>query len=265
MAGADGRPTVMQPDPCVLQEPAKFIHAISSTRNLYRFDPMQGAFERVGTMACSNDDAHSMAVDRAGTAYVLLTPFSLNPNGELYRMNTVDASCEKIVEYQPRQRGFSLFGMGFSGNDTGFGETLYVMGGGRQSARGLAVLDTESFKLTYIGSNEPTIERSELAGTDDGRLFAFFTFEPMGGMWSLGEIDKTTGRLLSEKLLTEVPPLMGEGAWATAFWRGDFYFFTAVRDTQVTRYRPSDESYAVVGTLQGVKIVGAGVSTCPER
>jgi hypothetical protein len=56
------------------------------------------------------------------------------------------------------------------------------------------------------------------------------------------------------------------GAWAFAFWGGDFYLFTAPggngTSSLVTRYRPSDGSVTQVAMAPGVTIVGAGVSPC---
>ena len=65
-------------------------------------------------------------------------------------------------------------------------------------------------------------------------------------------------------VIAETPfPTVDQGnGWAFAFWGGDFYMFTAPGGgSDVTRYRPTDNSVTVVATLP-TRIVGAGVSTC---
>ena len=53
------------------------------------------------------------------------------------------------------------------------------------------------------------------------------------------------------------------GAFAFAYWGGDFYIFTAPLNgkTTITRYRPTDGTLKVVGSVPQA-VVGAGVSTC---
>jgi hypothetical protein len=209
-----------------------------------------------------------MAVDRAGTAFVLLQQDvddpSGQPTGSLLRVSMRDASCEAIAEYVPRQRGFGMFGMGFATRGGGPEEALYVGGAGHlDSVRGLATIDTESFELSYIGTNDPPIEAIELTGTGDGRLFGYLSYTRDDPPSVLAEIDEESGEVLSETFLTGVA---GGDAWAVSFWGGDFYFFTDPSgETEVTRYRPSDGSYTIVATLPGERIVGAGASTCAPQ
>jgi hypothetical protein len=129
-------------------------------------------------------------------------------------------------------------------------------------ASGVASIDTTSFTLSFIGNANPAIAAAELTGTGDGRLFAFY-YPTTPTMTFLGELDKTTGQLLSS---TPLSIDLSGAAFAFGFWGGDFYFFTSPSSgpTTVTRYRPSDGSYAAAGTLNDV-VVGAGVSTCAPQ
>jgi hypothetical protein len=111
-----------------------------------------------------------------------------------------------------------------------------------------------------VGAFNPSIQRAELSGTGDGRLFAFYQTPPGS---AIAQVDKATGRVIAESPL---PSIQQNDHWAFAFWGGDFYTFTGTRgSTEVNRFRPADNSVTRVTTL-GASIVGAGVSTCaPEK
>jgi hypothetical protein len=237
------------------------IYLVSITRELYSFDPPTARFHDIGHIDCPTPyQAFSMAVDRGGTAYVLLSDLGFpSARGSLWRVSTADAKCSSIPQYVPGQDGFQVYGMGFAANGDGgdAGETLYVGGGHYYgSTAGLASIDTTTFTLRYLGQNNPAPEGIELTGTGDGRLFGLL-FYNVSGSYYIGQIDTATGAVLSQ---TAVIPTQTAGGFSIAFWGGDFYLFTG--STTVTRYRPSDGSSTVVAQLPGVAIVGAGVSTC---
>jgi hypothetical protein len=237
------------------------VYLVSMTRELYSFNPPTATFRDIGHIDCPTPyQAFSMAVDRGGTAYVLLSDMRFpSARGALWRVSTADAKCTSIPQYVAGQDGFQVYGMGFAANGDGgdAGETLYVAGAGDfGSTTGLATIDTTTFALRYIGQNNPSPQGMELTGTGDGRLFALF-FYNLGGTFYIGQIDTSTGALLSQ---TPVTPADTMGGFSIAFWGGDFYLFTG--STIVTRYRPSDGSSTLVAQLPGVAIVGAGVSTC---
>jgi hypothetical protein len=59
-------------------------------------------------------------------------------------------------------------------------------------------------------------------------------------------------------------PIRDFSAFAIAAWEGDFYAFTSAANsarTRVDRYRPSDDSVALVATLSDT-VVGVGVGPC---
>jgi hypothetical protein len=236
-----------------------YIYVITAEYELYSFYPPDATFRFIGRIACPaapSQTPFSMAVDRKGVAYVAFT------DERIYRVSTLTAACI-ATNFAPRQSNFGVFGMGFATDDVGPTETLYVAGDERDdAARGLARVDTNSFVLTPVAEFFPSIERAELTGTGDGRLFAFYTKGDLSVPSFIGEVDPSTGFVIGEKRLDDVDQGLG---WAFAFWGGAFYTFTAPGGTsRVTRYRLSDDSVSVVATL-GKRIVGAGVSTCAPQ
>ncbi len=243
-----------------------FIYLVSEGRELYSYDPGGSGLRDIGPLNCPTSlSAFSMAVDRKGIAYVLFYDPQNGGNGPLFRVDTANASCSAIPQYAPGQLGFGLFGMGFSTNGGGPSETLYVEGAQDFGfTSGLASLDTTTFQLSYIGSNNPPIVGAELTGTGAGQLFAFLFYQT-GGPTYLGQLDKTNGNVLNQTLVPSID--LAASAFAMGYWGGDFYFFTALNGappTTVTRYRPSDGSMVAVDSINDV-IVGAGVSTCAPQ
>jgi hypothetical protein len=199
-----------------------------------------------------------MAVDRKGVAYILFT------DEKIYRVSTATGACI-ATPYTPRQSNFGLFGMGFATDSIGPTEVLYVAGDDQQrngGARGLARIAPDTFALTPVGDFVPKIDQSELTGTGDGRLFAFYRKQEDSPPSYIGEIDPDTGNVLGERKFDAVD--QGNG-WAFAYWGGAFYMFHAPNGTtRVTRWRPSDDTVTQVATTP-LRIVGAGVSTCAPQ
>jgi hypothetical protein len=234
------------------------VYVISSDYGLYSFDPASNAFAFIGNIVCpspAGETPFSMAVDRRGIAYVLFTNF------QIFRVSTATAACV-ATPYASEQLGFRRFGMGFATDEIGPTETLYVAGSDQvNGAEGLARIDTSSFALSKVGNFAPRIVNAELTGTGDGRLFAFYTRPVLGSERTfIGEVDTLSANVIAETRFDTVS--LGQG-WAFAFWGGDFYMFTApsANMSDVTRWRPEDNSVEVVATLPR-RIVGAGVSTC---
>ena len=238
-----------------------YIYLISEENKLMRFYPPSKSFDSIGNIACPAPQGFtpfSMAVDRRGIAYVVFE------DGELFRVSTLTASCERTA-FAAGQQGFSFtFGMGFSSNTTDQGETLFVAGG--DVARSLAIIDPQTFALRVVGPVFPAVERLELTGTGDGRLFGFSSPQPGIPQAHLIEIEKSTAEVLSDVSLDI--GATDSMAFAFAFWGGDFYFFTsvAVGRSRVHRYSPELSTKPDLIAEIDVTIVGAGVSTCaPAR
>jgi hypothetical protein len=258
---------------------ATLVYVITTAGNLMSFFPPTASFATIGRIACpapTDYKPFSMGVDRRGVAYVLFThqpptgaPSATEP-GQLFRVSTATASC-RATGFVPGQQNFSpSFGMGFSADTQGTGETLYVAsdesGGGALPpvARSrLAWIDTGTFALHVVGTLPSNVDAAELTGTGAGDLFAFYRSGTNNSI--IGQVDKATAQVTGQSLLAG----LGQGSgWAFAFWGGDFYTFTVPPGTNgpsvVTRFRPSDRSIAQIARTSET-VVGAGVSTCAPQ
>ena len=156
--------------------------------------------------------------------------------------------------------------MGFATETKGGStEVLYLSD---SAGAGLGKLNTATLALAFIGPYTGVLAgtRSELTGSGDGKLYGFFVVG--GAPPQVAEISKGSGDVISHK---ELAGVSAGDAWAFSFYGGDFFIYTHPTGTglpkdeggsDVTRYRPSDSSIAVVKSKIGFKIVGAGVSTC---
>jgi hypothetical protein len=251
-------PIDVQPPPPNLCPDAgsTLIYVITQTNTLYSFYPPTATFSTViGNIACpSTSTPFSMAVARSGIAYVVFS------DGELFEVDTQAATLPcRPTGFVSGQGGFApRFGMGFSRDPAGPGETLYVASAssGNGGPPQLARIDTTTFQLSIVGNLTPSINDAELTGTGAGDLFGFYS---TANGSEIAQIDK------GNAMVTGYAPLPGvvQGTgWAFAYWGGDFYTFTAPGgSTVVTRYRPSDQSVVLVASI-GEVVVGAGVSTC---
>ncbi len=233
---------------------ATSVYVVSAQANLYSFDPPSATFTSLGTLSCPGEGGpFSMAVDHQGMAYVEYD------DGSLFLVNTATGGCT-ATPYEPSSSFSRTFGMGFSSNQDGKGETLYLASAGGSPAK-LATLDTKGFNLETVGTFSLDIGEPELTGTGLGQLYGFGIVE--GAPFAhLSQIDKDDAAVLTDD---SVPTSDMTAAWAFAAWGGDFYFFTSAdgEDTTVARLHPADHSYdASYATLPGEAITGAGVSTC---
>ncbi len=232
-------------------EDSKQVYVVTNDDQLLRFQPATKTITPVGSLDCPAGGEHpfSMAVDRNGTAWILYS------DGRIFKASTKDASCTATT-YEPGQRGIRLFGMAFV-SDGANDETLYVADHGTD---GLAKIDTQTLKLTFIGSYEGFASPGELTGTGNQRLFAFFTKGTTITWPRIVELDRASGKIMNQKGLfgTEI----GDG-WAFAHWGGDFWLFTAPQgSSEITRYDYNAEATDTIVSDLGYVIVGAGVSTC---
>ena len=240
---------------------ATYIYVVTAQNELFSFYPPDLAFKFVGNLVCpssNNTTPFSMAVDRKGVAYVLYD------DGQLYRVSTATAACVK-TPFMSHQDDFDTFGMGFASDMGGAAERLYVTDNdlGGSPLRGLGAIDTDTFKLSFIGSFGTQIRRSELTGTGDGRLFAYWP-EPTPGQSGshLTELNKATGQITAQ---TNLPIGQSNNAFAFAFWGGEFWIFTSGGvSTDVNRFSPMTGA-TTTPTTHPSTIVGAGVSTCAPQ
>jgi hypothetical protein len=236
------------------------VYVVTDRDELLRFDPPGASFASVGPLDCPvvtpGASAYSMAVDHLGTAYIVFD------DGELFTASTASASCSAPSSPIDVGAFSATFGMGFSADAGGQGETLYLSGDTIPGE--LGTLDTGTFTVDTVGTFTVDIGRAELTGTGDGRLFGFGVGVEADGS-DLAELDKGTAAVLSDTVVGTPPHPM---AWAFAFWGGDFYFFTSVDgiSSTVGRFHPADGSFdPAYATLSGGAITGAGVTTCAPR
>jgi hypothetical protein len=233
------------------------VYVIGANYHLFSFDPPTLAFTEIGPINCNDgtNTPFSMGVDRQGIARVVFTA-----DGKLFRVSTKTASCQP-TPYVPGQHGFRTFGMGYTADTDGGGETLYVAS---VFTDRLGAID-DSYVLRPIGPFVPRISDVELTGTGGGQLFGFWSRSNTDPDSFISQIDPQTARVTGQVTLTGV----SQGfAWAFAFWGGDFYVFTSPNGglSQVTRYSPADGgSIEVVVPQAPTEIVGAGVSTCAPQ
>lgn len=207
---------------------------------IHRFDPKTLAFSRLGYLDCADSNTFSMAIDRYNTAWILYQ------SGRLFKVRLDDLRCNEVV-LRGRSPTLVLFGMGFSTNDSGGGETLYLGGDGLWKA------DPKTLEVSRIGSTELG-DTFELTGTGDGQLYGYASING-----TVLHIDKTSGQTL-ERLRT---PALGS-SWAFAQWGGDFWLFvgSGTARSSVIRYSPTMKTSTVALEDSGIEIVGAGSSTC---
>jgi len=265
-SGADaGVQADVSPPLDVQQEPfvecpdagSTLVYLITTQNVLMSFYPPTGGFTTIGTIQCPTypqDSPFSMAVDRRGIAYVMFT------SGQLFQVNTADASCQATAFSPPLTGGGPLGGMAFAANplDAGTQETLYI---DDDNVSALDTLDTSTFQLTTVAALDPVINQPELTGNGAGELFAFYKTD--GGVDSaIAQLDRLTAQIVG---VAPLPGVSQGNAWAFAFWGGDFYTFTApLSRATVQRYRPSDGSVVTIASLADA-VVGAGVSTCAPQ
>jgi len=231
--------------------PTTFVYAVATNDMLLRFDPPSATFTPIAHLVCPAGGAHpfSMAVDRAGTAYVEYD------SGAVFAVSTVDGSCKSTAYVADSDLPFGNFGMGYATIGAGPDEQLFVAS---ETPGTLGVLDMVStFSISPVAEVQPTISAPELTGTGDGRLFAYYAFGFNDGSY-VAELDKATGAVIAQDYLPTVD--RGTG-WAFAFWGGDFWLFTTPGTQATVRYDPATKSATVVANYYAA-IVGAGVSTC---
>jgi hypothetical protein len=234
------------PDDCA-DAGTTFIYVVTDDREIYAFDPPSNTFMDRGKLPCAPSGAQSMAVDRSGHAYIESNDF------RIVRVSLANlAGC---VETRFMNFGPAEFGMAFSSDQDGGGETLYLTGHAN-SKNDLVSVNVGDFNVDKIGVFSKNIGDAELTGTGDSRLFAYGVNGP-GGKSHLAQIDKETAEVLNDTIL----PFEGSDAWAFAWWGGDFYFFTSTGGPSTVRRLDPMGHVTEVATAPG-EIVGAGVSTC---
>lgn len=249
--------------PCVADN--EDIYLLSDYGSIWSFDPTDSSFNFITDVECGGmTSAFSMGVSRKGRAWVQYV------DGDLYTVDLKDpGSACKDPGFAAGHPKFPNFGMAFVTNDASdHCDRLYAHSGISPDLEGpgvgaLGVVDPQTLVLSEIAAIDQAW--GELTGTGDGRLFAF---QGAGSTW-IREYDKATGAALGTWPL---PGLASPGAFAFAYWGGDFYLFaTEYQDFEGPSrvlhldFDGSDGNGVALTTLvekAPIRIVGAGVSTC---
>jgi hypothetical protein len=266
----------MMPSGCV--DSAKLVYVVTTQNQLWSFDPGTLAFKKIGTLDCpTTSTPESMAIDEKATAYVAMM------DGALFTVDTSSAHC-KTTSYALEQQKRRIYDMAFvrgSGAETLFVSTTccYENGGvnvTNNGGGGLAKLALPSYALSLVGDWTNGLEGypAALAGTGDGRLFAFvpnLTVSTDAGpkaqpTLALVDTTQTGSAPTPSPIALDGTKVGGGAAYAFSFWGGDFWFYSASSTSApstVTRWRyATNRTYAQVVADTGMTIIGAGVSSC---
>ncbi|MFK7985612.1 MAG: hypothetical protein AB8I08_06235 [Sandaracinaceae bacterium] len=197
---------------------ASHIFLLGDDGELYTYEPLTDTFEfRLGPVCADTGRPFSMAVDPAGRAWI-----QESESRRLARIDVNDLGACEDSGYLPTNPTFPLFGMSFV--QQGACASLYGLSysGDGPFAEGpdlgeFGVVEGEPPRMRSLAALD--YDGGELAGTGDGRLFAFTGVDPA----KIVELDPATGAVL------EVVPLDGvskTNASAFAFFGGDIYLFT---------------------------------------
>jgi hypothetical protein len=244
---------------------ATLVYVLTTAGDIYSFQPAMKQFTYLGTPACTGTNttlqANSMAIDRNVVAWINYVSND-GTMGAIYRYDLTTNACVGSPITLPS--GWERIGMGFSADtDGGTSETLFVTA--TNGVNGLGTIDMTNDTVVpapgpFSGDANLDGQDAELTGTGDGRLYGFFTTNPV----RVAQIDKTSAMILSDAQITGVPM---PGAWAFTFWGGSFYLYTSpgAASTTVTRYDPTSGAITLdyVAPIDlNFTIDGAGVSTC---
>lgn len=242
------------------------IYAVDRDNILYRFDPTaspQQAFEVVGPLGCTPDGPtpYDMTVARDGYAHVLYGSYgAFSTEAYTFRVDVNDGACDGFSWVQTGSADFWMFSMGFVSDAPGSStETLYLVDNDATPAR-LAYVDKDTGMIVPVGTLP---SEGDFLGTGDAELWGFF---PELNPPAVMRIDKANGETLETIPADGLPAITGGGfAYAFAFWGGSFYIFYVIDgihgSTNVWKL-DMDGTLTLHMPDTGLRIVGAGVSTC---
>jgi hypothetical protein len=212
---------------------------------VYRFDPETLTFTLLGYLDCPVSSTFSMAIDRRGVAWILFS------GGTLVNVRLDTMKCTEVVLNSISAQPPPLFGMAFAADDSPARESLYLI---RDS---LYRVDPTTRDTTRVGTTS-LIGSAELTGAGNGQLYGYVTESGL-----IAQLDTTTAKSLT----TYRTSVLDQGHLAVAQWGGDFWLFTGARTSgvvidTVNRFSPATGETKLVLNDTGIKVVGAGSSTC---
>ncbi len=228
------------------------IYLLDQDNYLFQFNPTTFDVTSVGMINCSTTAyPYSMALQSNGKAWTLFT------DGNLYTFDIKTAQCQN-TSYVVDQDEPILFGMYFVLNGSDNTETLYISGDSSDPPCHLATIDLNTFEISIIGYYQITSARSELTGTNDGRLFGLFE----GAPYFIAEINQTNGQILSETSQNMIQYTSDSSHFAFVPYLSNFFLFVGYPNfTDIFLYDSSTNTTTKTKTIEN-GIVGAGMSTC---
>ena len=256
---------------------AKLIYVIDQNGTFSSFKPDQtditkSVFTDIGMLNCSAGGGFqpfSMSVDRNANAWVEYVKQGLGgASNKLFKVSTTNASCSATT-FASGQQGFNEFGMGFVSNAAGATDETLFIGGGSAVGMGASYLGTLDITNFMVMRGSGINGDPELTGTGTAQLWGFFPVTANNDMARVSMLDKMSAAESMQIPLSGSDFTQVAGAWAFAFYGGDFWVFlgasNGVSADPTVVYRVT-----TAGGMQPVgmlptntrHIVGAGVSTC---
>jgi hypothetical protein len=192
---------------------------------------------------------NTLALSSWGDAY------AADMEGRLFRIDA-QLGCELVLGPVDRQETFG--GMSFLGLESGAELIKFIQRVNDQNF--LGTIDPRALTREVGPILDGIQHRTELAGGLDGRLFALNGGDE-GVSRSFAEIDRTTGKLLSE---FEIGPAPTWSALASVRWENAVYGFATDLDGEPSRLFELDLEQATVKELPRFSsfVFGAGTSLC---
>ena len=198
------------------------IVVVSDDAELWAYDPVGDAFERLGSAGCfGQSDSFSMGVDARGRAWIQYVG-----SEDLFTVDVNDpsAGCADPGYDPGANPDFGLVGMSFARDEASAAcDELYLWtyDGSGLFEEGpdlgrLGALDPITLETRTIATVD--FDGGELAGTSDGRLYAL-----AGDPARLFELDTDSGAILAEHSLGSFTL---STAFAFAFFGGSAWLFT---------------------------------------
>lgn len=230
---------------------------------LHRLDPDTLEVTEVGAADCAAAPI-SMTLAQDGSLWATLAD-AIDGHRILAHIDPDTLDCERVVEQWPDD--FTPVGLAFSRNPDGT-EDLYL--GGLDP---VAFMDTpQPFEIPHqlfhfdLGTHEFTAagtlplipndyyQGADLVGVGDGSILALFTGEAQLARFHPLALDEVEVQAVGASL---------SSAWAVAQWAGEVWLFSNVGDgSQLQALDPETGEMTLLSENLGVRVVGAGVSTC---
>ena len=152
--------------------------------------------------------------------------------------------------------------MGFVSNSKGSTDETLFIGGGSTVGAGASNLGTLDITNFTIMKGASIMGDPELTGTGNAELWGFFPVTMNNNMARVAMIDKTSAAESMQIPLSGTDFSKQAGAWAFAFYGGEFFVFLAKSNGATTVYHLDMTGLKDQLDTKTRHIVGAGVSTC---